>query len=73
MIRTVEAKIDISGKIFLSEPIKLLYPCRALVTILDQEPLVSVNEETLLSESSLAEDWNRPEEDSAWDYLQKAL
>ena len=29
-----------------------------------------VNEEALLSEAALAEDWNRPEEDAAWAYLQ---
>ena len=31
-----------------------------------------VNEEALLSEAALAEDWNRPEEDAAWAYLQSA-
>jgi len=30
------------------------------------------NEEALLSEVALAEDWNRPEEDAAWAYLQSA-
>ena len=29
-----------------------------------------INEEALLSEAVLAEDWNRPEEDAAWAYLQ---
>ena len=29
-----------------------------------------VNEEALLSEAALAEDWIRPEEDAAWAYLQ---
>ncbi|MBW9249953.1 MAG: hypothetical protein GJU72_13005 [Acidithiobacillus ferriphilus] len=28
------------------------------------------NEESLLSESALAEDWLKPEEDAAWAYLQ---
>ena len=45
---------------------------RALVTILDEEPAGSVSETALLSEASLAEDWNRPEEDEAWSYLQPA-
>lgn len=28
------------------------------------------NELALLSETALAEDWNRPEEDEAWQHLQ---
>ena len=32
---------------------------------------IHINEEALLSEASLAEDWNRPEEDEAWAHLQK--
>ncbi|HJW87138.1 MAG TPA: hypothetical protein VJ440_10935 [Candidatus Brocadiaceae bacterium] len=72
MIRTIEATIDPNGCINLSEPVKLSSSCRALVLILDEEPLIQVNEEALLSEASLAEDWNRPEEDEAWQHLQKA-
>ena len=30
-----------------------------------------LNQEALLSEAALAEDWNRPEEDAAWAYLQE--
>ncbi len=71
MIRTIEATIDPKGHINLSEPVKLSSSCRALVLILDEEPLIQVNEEALLSEASLAEDWNRPEEDEAWQHLQK--
>ena len=40
-----------------------------LVTILEEEPAERPNETALLSEASLAEDWNRPEEDAAWSYL----
>ena len=36
----------------------------------DEEPSPSVNETALLSEAALAEDWNRPEEDTAWSSLQ---
>lgn len=71
MIRTIEATIDKKGHINLSEPVNLSSSCRALVLILDEEPLIYVNEESLLSEAALAEDWNRPEEDEAWQYLQK--
>ncbi len=71
MIRTIEATIDKKGRINLSKPVKLSSSCRVLVTILDEKTLPHVNEEALLSEATLAEDWNRPEEDEAWQHLQE--
>jgi hypothetical protein len=70
MIRTFEATIDEHGNVKLLEPIKLTSTRRALVTVLEDAPVVSVNETALLSEPALAEDWNRPEEDQAWSHLQ---
>ncbi len=70
MIRTVEAIIDEHGSVRLLEAVKLPAARRALVTILDDEPRLQVAETALLSEAALAEDWNRPEEDEAWSYLQ---
>ena len=70
MLRTVEAVIDERGEIRLLEPIQLAASCRALVTILDEEDGVHPHALALLSEPSLAEDWDRPEEDEAWAYLQ---
>jgi hypothetical protein len=72
MIRTVEAVIESGGVVRLLEAIPLQGPRRALVTILDEEPAVCSNETAFLSEAALAEDWNRPEEDAAWSYLQPA-
>lgn len=68
MFRTVEAKIDRNGNVQLLQKIKLKFPRRVLVTILD-EPAIQVAETALLSEGALS-DWNRPEEDEAWAYLQ---
>lgn len=68
MIRTVEATIDEQGVVLLQETVALSGVHRALVTILDEEP--HVNAAALLSEAALAEDWNRPEEETAWLYLQ---
>ncbi len=65
MLRTVEAVIDEDGNIHLREPVHFSTARRALVTILEDEPA----ETALLSESALAEDWNRPEEDEAWSHL----
>ena len=69
MLQTVEATIDEQGNVRLLEPIQLLKPRRAFVTILPSE--IDISETALLSEASLAEDWNRPEEDAAWSHLQQ--
>jgi len=70
MLQTFEAVIDEQGRVCLVEPIKLPAGWRVLVTILER-PIISVSETALLSEPALAEDWNRPEEDEAWSYLQQ--
>jgi hypothetical protein len=72
MIKTIEAVIDEQGNVRLLEAVQLLGARRAFVTILDDEPAAIVNEAAWLSESALAEDWNRPEEDAAWSHLQPA-
>ena len=68
MLKSVEAIVESNGEVRLKEPIHLNNPCRAIVTILDEE---AVSETALLSEASLSEDWLRPEEDEAWSHLQK--
>ena len=72
MIRTIEAIVDAQGKVELAELVRLPAPRRALVTILEDEAAVPINESALLSETAL-EDWNRAEEDAAWSHLQPAL
>jgi hypothetical protein len=68
MVKTFEAIIDEQGQIRLLEAVRLPARRRALVTVLNEEP-VQVSETALLSEEALA-DWNRPEEDAAWSHLQ---
>ena len=70
MIQTVEAVIDEQGKVQLLQNVSLPQVRRALVTILEEKPAAIVSETAILSEVSLAEDWNRPEEDEAWSHLQ---
>ena len=70
MIETIEAIIDEEGKVKLLQSVRLPQSRRALVTILEEEPHIGISETALLSEQSLAEDWNRPEEDEAWSYLE---
>ena len=69
MIRTVEAVIDEQGNVKLLEPVRPTSARRALVTILEEEPVAKT---ARLSEAALAEDWNRPEENEAWAHLQSA-
>jgi hypothetical protein len=69
MFQTIPAIIDASGNVTLLEPIELQGSRQALVTILLNEPNEDRMETALLSEPALA-DWNRPEEDAAWSYLQ---
>ena len=71
MIRTVEAIIDEQGNVRLLEPVQLISARRALVMILEDAPNVASAETALLSEPTLAKDWNRPEEDAAWSHLQQ--
>ena len=70
MLRTVEAIIDEHGNVHLLEAIQPTTARKALVTILEDAPAAGVSEPALLSEQSLAEDWDRPEEDEAWSHLQ---
>lgn len=72
MIQTIEAVIDEHGTVSLRESVRLPAARRALVTILDDEPLAPSSETALLSEAALAVDWNRPEEDAAWTHFQQA-
>ena len=71
MIKTVEAVIDDQGRVRLLEPVALAGSRRALVMILEEEPAADPHETARLSETALAADWNRPEEEAAWSYLQQ--
>lgn len=65
-LKSLEATIDREGQVHLLKPLKLDRPAKAVVTIIPDD----ADETAVLSESSLAEDWNRPEEDEAWSHLQ---
>jgi hypothetical protein len=72
MIRRIEAVVDEHGTVRLKEAVRLAAPRRAVVTIFDEDKAAEIDEAALLSEPALAQDWNRPEEDAAWSYLQPA-
>jgi hypothetical protein len=69
MYQAFEATVDQAGNVRLAEGVQLPADSRAIVIVLDKGPPV-LNECYLMSEASLALDWNRPEEDAAWAYLQ---
>ncbi len=62
---TIEAEVDDEGNIRPKEPLTLAPGSRVLITVLEQERA----DTALLSEPSLATDWQRPEEDAAWSHL----
>lgn len=67
MLKSINAIVEENGEVRLQEPVSLPHACRAIVTIIED---LDISETALLSEKSLAEDWNRPEEDEAWSHLQ---
>jgi hypothetical protein len=66
---TIEAEVDEDGNIRPKEPVSLPPGSQLLITVLRGS---QVAETALLSEASLAADWNRAEEDAAWADLQQA-
>jgi len=65
MFTTIEAEVDEKGQIRPKEPVVLAPGSRVLYTVLESDGL----ETAALSESALATDWQRPEEDAAWSHL----
>lgn len=68
MSRRIEAIVEKDGSLRLLEDLELRAGDRVLVTLHSGED--EADDTALLSESSLAADWNRPEEDEAWKHLQ---
>ena len=66
---TIEAEVDENGDIRPKEPVSLPPGSQLLITVLSGS---ETSETALLSEESLATDWNRPEEDAAWAGLERA-
>ena len=60
MYQAYEATIDQAGNVHLKEPLQLAGQQQALVIVLDSADAPVLNEAYLLSEASLAADWNRP-------------
>jgi hypothetical protein len=69
MLQAIEGIIDENGKLRILEKVNLPKSRRVIITILDEEPTDDAVNLALLSESALARDWERPEEDEAWSHL----
>lgn len=69
MLQTFEGIIDQNGQLKFLEHINLPKSRRVILTILNEEPPDDLVNSALLSESALARDWERPEEDEAWQHL----
>lgn len=66
MIQTLEASVRPDGIIQLPSGTVVPAKSRVLVTILDDS---AATETLLMSEVALAQDWNDPQEDQAWENL----
>lgn len=69
MHKTIEAILEADGTIRPLERVETERARRALVTILHERGEVGDPEAALLSERALG-DWERAEEDEAWNHLQ---
>jgi hypothetical protein len=69
MLQSIEGIIDQTGKLRILEKIDLPKSRRVIITILNEEPSDDFVNLALLSESALAKDWERAEEDEAWSHL----
>ncbi len=69
MLQAVEGMIDQDGRLIILGNFSLPRSRRVIITILDEEPSEDAIDGALLSEASLALDWDSPEEDEAWSHL----
>ncbi len=69
MLQSIEGMTDQNGKLKIPGNINLPKSRRVIITILEEEPSDEAFNLALLSESALAKEWERPEEDKAWPHL----
>ncbi len=70
MPKTFKSILGRDGKLRLRDKLRFSRDRKVLVTVLDDGLEDESQFTSNLSESSLSKDWNRPEEDEAWQHLQ---
>lgn len=68
-MESVQAIIEPNGKVKFLDKISINKPTRAIVTFISEKE--EKNSTLILSENSLAKDWNNSKEDKAWKHLQR--
>lgn len=71
MLNTYVAETEKQGNLQLPKGLRLPEGRWILITALDDASTPKANDEALLSESARREDWDNPEEDDAWDCLNR--
>ena len=66
----MEVTLRPDGRIDSDQPLSITRPTRVILTMIEEEDGEDIDL-GLASESALAKDWNRTEEDEAWAYLQE--
>lgn len=69
-LKAVKVTVTPDGRIESDHPLRITRPTRVILTMVEEVGEDSV-EFALASEEAFARDWNRPEEDEAWAYLQE--
>lgn len=69
MLQAIKGIIDENGELKILENVILPKSRRVIITILDEEPEDELINLALVSEATLARDWERLEEDEAWLHL----
>lgn len=69
-LKSYPAMISAEGVVTLRHPLKLDSDRMAIVTIVSGDSDETLDT-ALLSEDALAHDWNKPDEEKAWAYLQE--
>ena len=71
-MKSIEGTLEKNGQLRLFKKVRLAKPRRVRITFLDDD-MADQSKGSFnagLSESALVTDWNRPEEDEAWQHLQ---
>ncbi len=70
VLKAVEVTVTPDGRIESEHPLRITRPTRVILTMVEEDGENDI-ELALASEEAFARDWNRPEEDEAWAYLQE--